>query len=307
MKRLTIRTMIALLALSFLPCAWTQATSGNNPATSDIPVLITAGDLLNITVYDSPDLSQDVRVEADGQVALNLLGPVKLAGMTAQQAGKWIGSEYKNRKLFNSAEVTVLIKENAAQGVSITGEVAHPGVYPLLTTRSVLDVVSLAGGLTEMADTRVTIKHRSGAEQTITVKLKSDEASASLDQNALVYPGDLVVVPRAGIVYVVGEVGVPHALPMHNNGKITVLEALAVAGAPAYTASGSAFLLHKTETGYATNQIRIGDMLKGKVADMEMANNDILYIPGSKWKHFAQNTNQMVQSAVGASMYHAIP
>jgi polysaccharide export outer membrane protein len=308
MKSLSFRLTIAILTSSLLmPTARTQAVGANSSVAAEPAVLISPGDLLDVSIYDSPDLAQQVRVEADGRVTLNLLGSVKLAGMTAQQAGDWMASEYRKRNYFNSAEVTVLIKENARQAVSITGEVAHPGVYPLLTTRSILDVVSLAGGLTDMADTRVTIKHRSGAEQRVTVKLKTDEAAAALDVDAIVYPGDLVIVPRAGIVYVMGEVGAPRAVVMHDNGKITVLEALAQAGAPAYTAAGTAFLLHKADSGYVTTQLHVNDMLRGRIPDLEMANNDILYVPPSKFKHMAQNTQSIVQSAVGASVYHAIP
>jgi polysaccharide biosynthesis/export protein len=307
MKEFTMKSVIVLLALVLIaPCTRAQ-TAGVNNQPAQVPVLITPGDLLTISVYDSPDLSQDVRVESGGEVTLNLLGSVRLAGMTAQQASKWIASEYRERKYFNAAEVSILIKENASQGVSVTGEVSHPGVYPMLATRSILDVISLAGGLTSIADTRVTIKHRSGTEERVTVKLKTDEGAAALDNNAIVYPGDLVVVPRAGMVYVMGEVGAPRAVYMQDNGGITVLKALAQAGTVAYTASSNAFLLHKSETGYATTRINLGDMLRGKQPDIEMANNDILFVPGSKMKHLAQNTQSLVSSAVSASVYHAIP
>lgn len=268
------------------------------------PLLISSGDLLEITVYDNNDLDQQVRVETGGFVNLNLLGPVKLGGMTAQQAGNWIATRYAEKKYFTNPQVTVLIKEYATQSVSVTGEVNHPGIYPLLTSRSVLDAISLAGGFTPLADTRVTIKHRSGDEERLTVNLKADEAGTELDENAVIYPGDLIVVPRAGVVYVLGDVGRPGGLTMQDNGKITVLQALAQSGGANYTASmNGAYLLHKTDAGYVTSRVKVGDMVRGRIPDLSLARNDILYIPPSKLKHAVQNTQDMLSSAAGAAVY----
>lgn len=274
----------------------------------DVPLAISDGDLLDITIYDNPDLSQEVRVETGGFVNLNLLGPAKLGGMTAQQAGDWMAARYSAKKYLINPQVTVLIKEYSTQGVSVTGEVNHPGVYPVLASRSALDAISLAGGFTPLADTRVTIKHRSGGEERVTVDLKADEAGVALDDNAIVYPGDLVVVPRAGVVYVMGDVGRPGGLVMQDNGRLTILQALAQAGGANYTASmNGAYLLHKTDAGYVTSRVKLGDMVRGKLTDLQMARNDILYVPPSKMKHLAQNTQDLVNSASGAAMYHVLP
>lgn len=304
--RFALATILAIATVLAGRCAFAQAAATGTG--QNVPILISPGDLLNIAVYDNPDLSQDVRVETGGFVNLNLLGPSKLGGLTAQQAGDWIAAHYVAKKYLVNPQITVLIKEYSSQGISVTGEVNHPGVYPLLATRSVLDAISLAGGFSTLADTNVTIKHRSGGEERVTVNLKADEASAELDQNAVVYPGDLVIVPRAGLVYVLGEVGRPGGLVMQDSGRMTLLQALAQSGGASYTASmNGAYLLHKTETGYVTTRIKVGDMVQGKLADMQMARNDILYIPPSRVKHFVQNTQDLVNSASGAAIYHAMP
>jgi polysaccharide export outer membrane protein len=272
------------------------------------PMLIAPGDLLDITVYDEPEMTQEVRVEEGGRVNLSLIGSTKLSGMTAQQAGEWIAGELTRRRFLLKAQVTVLVKEFATQGVSVTGEVSHPGVYPVLGTRTLLDVISLAGGLTSMADTRVTIKHRSGTDEQVTVKLKGDDAQSSLDQNLQVYPGDLIIVPRAGIVYVLGDVNRPGGFVMQDNGKITLLEALAQAGGANHTAAlNSSLLLHKGGAGYATDKIRVADLVRGRVADREMKPNDILFVPGSHLRYFAENSQGIASAVVGASVYHVIP
>jgi polysaccharide export outer membrane protein len=301
-----LASILSLVTMTVGQCAFAQAPSSGTE--QNVPILISPGDLLNISVYDNAELSQDVRVETGGFVNLNLLGPSKLAGMTAQQAGEWIAAQYVDKKYLNRPQVTVLIKEYSSQGVSVTGEVNHPGVYPLLAARSALDAISLAGGFTTLADTHVTIKHRSGAEDRVTISLKADEAGASLDENAVVYPGDLVVVPRAGVVYVLGDVGRPGGLVMQDSGRMTLLQALAQSGGANYTAAmNGAYLLHKTDSGYVTTRIKVGDMVQGKQGDMQMARNDILYIPTSKAKRFMENTRDIANTAAGAAIYHAMP
>lgn len=308
MNKVLIIGGICLLAFAVTGNAASGAENDKTAGSTGVPVLIAPGDLLSITVYDNPDMAQEVRVEAGGEVNLNLIGPVKLAGMTAQQAGEWIAGEYGKRKYLIKPQVTVLVKEYSTQGVSVTGEVTRPGVYPVLSTRGVLDVISLAGGLTSLADTRVTIKHRSGSEETVTVRLKADEPGAAITENAMVYPGDLVFVPRAGVVYVLGDVGRPGGILMQDNGKISLLQALAQAGGANFTAAmNSASLLRKKGTGYATTKVRLGDLVRGRQNDMELASNDILFVPSSRLKHLAEQTNSVVSSAVGASVYHVIP
>lgn len=277
-----------------------------NPQAAAVPVPIASGDLLEISVYDSPELTQKVRVEADGAVQLALIGPTKVAGLTALQAAEMIARELRVRNLLLHPQVNVLIDEYASQGVSVTGEVQHPGVYSVLGSRTLLDVISMAGGLTTSADTNITIRHRPGTEESISVNLKNDDAKKSIENNIQVYPGDLVVVPRAGIVYVLGDVGHPGGFTMQNSGKITLLQALAQAGGASRSASmNGATLLRKTADGYSKNQIRIGDLLRGRAPDVELYANDILFVPSSTLKSAAQSTQAIVTSLGSASVYAA--
>jgi polysaccharide export outer membrane protein len=271
-----------------------------------VPVPIASGDLLNVSVYDSPELTQKVRVEADGAVQLALIGPTKVAGLTALQAADMISHELQNHNILLHPQVNVLIEEYSSQGVSVTGEVQHPGVYSVLGSRTLLDVISMAGGLTGTADTNITIRRRSGTEENVSANLKSDDAKSSLANNVQVYPGDLVVVPKAGIVYVLGEVNRPGGFTMQNNGKITLLQALAQAGGTNRSASmNGATLLCKTADGYVRKQIRIGDLVRGRGEDVELHASDILYVPNSVLKTVGQSTQAIVTSLGSASVYAA--
>jgi polysaccharide export outer membrane protein len=271
------------------------------------PLKIAPGDLLHITVFDVPEMTQDVRIGAKGEAQLALIGNIDLAGLTGEEAADAIARELRNRKLLLSPQVNVLIKEFASQGVSVIGEVQHPGVFQVLGSRSLLDLLSMAGGLTNVADTRITIKRRRGSEQPITVKLKTDDAATSLNNNVQIYPGDLIVVPRAGIVYVLGDVNRPGGFVMQDSGKITLLQALAQAGGASKSASLSkAVLMRKNAQGYETTKLQVGKIQKGEAPDLDLHSNDILFVPNNRLKNALSGTQSVLSSIGSASIYAVI-
>jgi polysaccharide export outer membrane protein len=189
----------------------------------------------------------------------------------------------------------------------VIGEVQHPGVYQVLGARSVLDVISMAGGLNNVADTRITVKRRRGSEQTITVKLKTDDPDSSLTNNVQIYPGDLIVVPRAGIVYVLGDVNRPGGFVMQDSGKITLLQALAQAGGASKSASlNKAVLMRKNGQGYATTKLHVGKIEKGEAPDPELRPNDVLFVPNNRLKNALSGTQAMVTAIGSASIYAVV-
>jgi polysaccharide export outer membrane protein len=305
-----IGLVLALLAVSSPPARAQQSeVNGHGAPAKDVPVplKIAAGDLLHITVFDVPEMTQDVRIGAQGEAQLALIGNIELAGLTGEEAAQAIARELRSRKLLLSPQVNVLIKEFASQGVSVIGEVQHPGVYQVLGARSVLDVISMAGGLNNVADTRITVKRRRGSEQTITVKLKTDDPDSSLTNNVQIYPGDLIVVPRAGIVYVLGDVNRPGGFVMQDSGKITLLQALAQAGGASKSASlNKAVLMRKNGQGYATTKLHVGKIEKGEAPDPELRPNDVLFVPNNRLKNALSGTQAMVTAIGSASIYAVV-
>jgi polysaccharide export outer membrane protein len=188
------------------------------------------------------------------------------------------------------------------------GEVQHPGVYQVLGPRTLLDVVSMAGGLTNAADTRVTVKRRTGTEENVTVKLKNDDAQSSLSNDVQIYPGDLVLVPRAGIVYILGDVNKPGGFVMQDNGKITLLQALAQAGGASQTAAvNRAVLLRKNGDGYVkTTKLQVGKISRGQDGDVELHANDIVFVPNSRLKNAIRTTQSMAETIGSASIYGVV-
>jgi polysaccharide biosynthesis/export protein len=272
-----------------------------------VPVRIAPGDLLDISVFDAPELAQQVRIGADGKAELTLIGNTLLGGLTAQEAAQMIARELRDRNFLLRPQVNVLIKEFASQGASIMGEVQHPGVYPVLGPRTLLDVISMAGGLTNVADTRITVKRRTGAEENVTVKLKNDDVQTSLANDIQIYPGDLVLVPRAGIVYVLGAVNRPGGFVMQDNGKITLLQALAQAGGASTAAAVShAVLLRRNGEGYVASKLHVGKIALGKDEDRELHPNDIVFIPTNRLKNAVRDTQGMIAAVGSASIYAII-
>src|SRR5689334_24326530 len=149
-----VLTLMHIAVSSPIACVKQDHGKSQEPSTKEMPapLKIAPGDLLHITVFDVPEMTQDVRIGAKGEAQLALIGNIDLAGLTGEEAAEGIARELRNRKLLLSPQVNVLIKEFSSQGVSVIGEVQHPGVFQVLGSRSVLDLLSMAGGLTNVAD-----------------------------------------------------------------------------------------------------------------------------------------------------------
>lgn len=284
--------------------------NGQASSSKEMPgaLKIAPGDLLHITVFDVPEMTQDVRIGAGGEAQLALVGSIALAGLTGQEAEETIARELRDRKLLLRPQVNVLVKEFASQGVAVIGEVQHSGVYQVLGPRTLLDLISMAGGLTNAADTRITVKrHRATNDENIIAKLKADDPEASLANNIQIYPGDLILVPRAGIVYVLGDVNRPGGFVMQDSGKITLLQALAQAGGASKTASvDKAVLMRKNAQGYTATKLRVSRIERGENPDLELHANDILYIPNNRLKNVMTGTQSVISSLGSASIYAVV-
>jgi polysaccharide export outer membrane protein len=270
-------------------------------------LFIGPGDLLTINVFNVPELQQSVRVSDTGDAVLSLIGNMHLAGMTVAAAVAVLEDEYRNRKMLVDPHVTILVTEYATEGVSVLGEVAKPGVYPLLGPHSLLDIISAAGGLTASAGSTVSIRRRTGTEQV--VQLDANNPQKALAQDIELQPADTVVVARAAIVYVVGDVGKPGGFPMQNNGSLTVLQAVALASGVNKTASLShAKIIHRTPSGYVEADIHLPRLMQGKSPDIALAPEDIVFVPNSKLKSaVAGGFTSVVQAATTAVVYSVRP
>jgi polysaccharide export outer membrane protein len=283
--------------------------SGDNHAPLTGPsrarLVIGPGDLLTISVFNVPELQQTVRISDTGDAAVSLIGSMHLADMTVADAQAAIETQYRDRNLLIDPHVNILVTEYATEGVSVLGEVSKPGVYPLLGPHTLLDVISAAGGLTQLAGGSVSIRRRTGEEQV--VQLDANDPQRALAQDVELHPADMVVVARAAVVYVVGDVGKPGGFAMQNNGRLTLLQAIALAQGVNKTASLShSKVIHKDPSGtYTTADIHLALLLHGKEADIQLEPEDIVFIANSKLKSAAASGwTTAVQAASAAAIYH---
>jgi polysaccharide export outer membrane protein len=269
------------------------------------PAVISDGDMVDVAVFESPDLSTKVRVGEDGQVLLPLLGKVHIQGLTVGDASAVIRNRLIERRFVKDPRVTVSITEYATRGVSVLGEVKKPGIYTAMGSHRLNDYLSLAEGLTPQAGTRVAITHRLAPEETTVVRISRTGQENS--GNPLIEPGDTVVVSKAGQVYVVGDVVRPGQYLMDHDEQLTIVQALALAqGANRTALLKHSVIIRKTDAGRTKIPVDVQKVLTMQSTDLTLVDNDILFIPVSRAKRAVDRSIEaIVQTAVGAASYRS--
>jgi polysaccharide export outer membrane protein len=286
----------------------------------DVP--IGTGDLLHIEVFDVPELSRDVRVGDAGDISYPLI-PAKItaAGLTPFQLEQKMEQLLIENGLVTHPQVSVFVKEQNSQPVSVVGAVVKPMVYQVIRPTTLLEVLAGAGGITDDAGSFVIVTRSPAAPaariaaaligassngsvsasagapsandplgetpQIITIRLQNLLESGDSAYNILVYGGDVVSVPRAGIVYVTGAgVSQPGGYVLQSHGEqITVMKAVALAhGLTGFAKADNAVIMRANPvTGQRdVIPVRIKEIENQKTQDVAMKSNDVLYIPDNK-------------------------
>ena len=177
------------------------------------------------------------------------------------------------------------------------GEVSRPGVYSALGAQRLLDLIQTAGGLTSKAGRTVTVTHRDDPKHPTTLTLSNDPAKTA-ENNIEILAGDTIAVSKAGIIYVVGEVNRPGGFVMEDN-KITASQVLAMAYGPTRTATldGTKMIRHTPE-GLKDIRLPLKKVLEGKIADIDLQPDDIIWVPSSKTKEIAGTTASTVLNSL---------
>jgi polysaccharide export outer membrane protein len=267
-------------------------------------LLIGPGDELDIAVYGAPDLSEHTRVSGTGNISMALIGDVRVAGLSNSEAEGAIESQLRRNNIVNDPQVSVYVKEYTNSGISVAGEVVKPGFYSALGPHRLFDVLQAAGGPTDRAANKVVISHRD-QKDAVTFNISKDPAEMA-SSNIALQPGDTVLVPKAGIVYVLGEVTRPGGYVLNSTGGVTVLQVVAVAGGPTHLASaGKTRLLRRVQNGFQEEKIDVTKLLRGKARDVSVRDEDILFIPTSTMKS-ALNAGTLA-ATVGTAAIYRVP
>jgi polysaccharide export outer membrane protein len=177
-----------------------------------------AGDAVRITVFQQPDLTTETRVSERGTITVPLIGETKVAGLSATQAGSHIAEALKKGQYLKNPQVSVAVTTVRSQQVSVIGLVTRPGRYGLEDTNyKVADVIAAAGGFAPDGHPVVTVI-RDGKPHKVDI-LKASYALKN---------GDTVVVERAPVFYIYGEVSRSGAYRVEQN--MTVMQAIAAGG-----------------------------------------------------------------------------
>jgi polysaccharide export outer membrane protein len=266
-----------------------------------------AGDLLEVSVYNVPELTTKARIGSTGDVYLPLIDYVHVGDLTIEEAQGLIQKRLEDGGFVRGAHVTIFVDESASQGVTILGDVVKPGIYPALGNRKLYDLISAAGGFTATAGRKVSVIRQHSQVPPITVNLPRNLAD-DLQDNIEILPGDTISVPRAPVIYVVGDVGHPAGF-LVDNGSLTVLQALALAGGTNRTAKiGGARIIRKGPTGMTETRVPLKKMLEAKVPDVNLQADDILFVPLSGARVAAgTGFNAAITAATGLAIIAAHP
>jgi polysaccharide export outer membrane protein len=241
-------------------------------------------DLVEIRVFELPELQSVVRVKSDGAISLPLLGVLQIAGLTERALEARL-REILEARFVNDPHVSVVVREHESRKVSVVGAVAKPGAYVLLGERTLLQMILEAGGLTRDAGTEAVILREGGPgdKERIRVDLRRLMVQPDPTINIPIRPGDAINVPpdESIYIYVDGAVKNPGQIETRHSRPLTLLQAIIRAGGTTDAANARQVrVLRKTAAG-AREQLVV-DMKKirqGKMDDIYLQDGDIVVVP----------------------------
>lgn len=245
-------------------------------------------DLLQISVFEVPELNQKVRVAEDGSITLNLLGRIEIGGLTQESVVRKI-TELLQAKYVKNPQVTIFIEEYKSQQVAVIGAVETPGSYKVVGRKNLLQVLSDAGGLTDKAGNQLFVLREApdGGSTTITIDLDELVINGNQKFNIPIEPGDTITVPidREIRVFVSGQVTRPGPVTAKMSQGITLLQAIAGAGGLAQGAKPTAIMIKRVDKAGKETRLNVNlkDIIKGKKKDIKLQEGDVVHVPESFW------------------------
>lgn len=286
--------------------------------------MVGVGDVLQIRVVNEDDVSGQYQVNSAGNIELPLLSsPIHAAGDSTWELSTQVANALKTQGILRNPEVTIFITHSMSHNVTILGEVSRPGVYPIeKQDTTLLEALSMSGGLLTTAGPTVTITHHAEAPGIKNVSDTTKEPATGYETvdvhklmtgrdpalNVKVQPGDVISVSRGPIVYVVGAVTKPGAFEVQDGREgIAILQALALVGGTTSTAKMSkAVIVRQSDDGNKRDVVPVNlkKVMRGKGNAPLLEANDILFVPQSGFKAGMQKAGQVaVQAASDVAGY----
>jgi polysaccharide export outer membrane protein len=254
-------------------------------ATPGIPELTTTASAAagGITVGGAGSVA-GLKVDTKGQIQLPYLGTVVVAGLTTSEAAASLSKALVERGILADPQVSVALIDSPSRLITVLGEVMKPMPLPAYGHLRLLDAISACGGLTPMASHAVTVR-RLGVADPISIELGVDPKTATAG-NIPLLPGDTIIVPRVGNIFVVGEVKTSEVFPLSGNAPVTVMRAITLAGGLKYSAALSKARIYRTtaDNQHIAIMLDLKKLMNGKQQDVALLSEDVLYIPPSTIK-----------------------
>ncbi len=262
------------------------ALAAGTPHAGSPDYRIGSDDLLEVTLFDIEGKDGEprriaVRVSQSGSVTLPLIGQAPVGNKTPVQAEEELRQRY--RRFIHDPQITVFVKEYRSYRVSVVGYVEKPGVFEITGERTLLEVLSMAGGLNAKAGKTVQVsRRRDNRLETLLIDLDRLSHEAQMQLNLTMQPGDVVNVPKAGVVYIQGSVKKPGAYRLRE--AMTVTQALGAAGGPEEKLANLGGMKLFRRAGKGERQeiaIDIDAINAGQAEDVQLVENDIVVVPMS--------------------------
>lgn len=265
-------------------------------------IKIMPGDIISIATLGAPELTTTmmtspgdittpstaavggIKVDPKGQIELPYLGAVIIAGMTPSEAATYLDNALLKRGILVDPQVSVELMDSPTRLVTVLGEVQKPAPIPAFGHLRLLDAITACQGFTPFASHTITIR-RLGSSDPITIELGVDPKAANIG-NIPLLPGDTIIVPRVGNIFVVGEVRVSESFPLSSNTPITVMRAISMAGGLKYSAalSKARIIRNTADQQHIEIMLDLKKLMNGKQQDIAMISDDVLFIPANSFK-----------------------
>lgn len=243
-------------------------------------------DLLEIKVFDVEELSQTVRVGEDGSISLPLLGRLAIAGLTKGDLEQLLARLLSDRYVRNP-QVTVFVKEYESKKIAVSGAVKKPGTFEMLGQKTLLEMISMAGGLDVDPGKQIFIFRREndGPTRRIAIELERLVYQADPALNVTLMPNDIIYVPilEKVRIFVSGAVKSPNQYEVPRDEPVTVLKAITLAGGTTERAAEKRVQIIRTDAdgNRVTLLVNLRKVKRGKAEDPLLQKDDIVLVPES--------------------------
>jgi polysaccharide export outer membrane protein len=317
LARFVIAASIFVSALMFAQSLRAQTPTASNAPSPVEEYKIGPGDVLSITVTDAPEFGGKFRVTDSGVIQIIAVNdPVKAEDLSAIELSRAIEKALRDSKQLRNPKVNVFIDEYHGRQITVLGSVSKPAVYSLTKRTTVLEALSFAGGALPNSGNTVTIVRGPASAEAMNSTVGSVQIidvarltrGEDLNTNVEVRNGDVINVSPAQVVYVVGAVTKPGGYVLANpTDGVSVVQAVALAeGFKSLAATHSGLIIRQSTSAQARREIPVDvdSIMHGKITDLVLAPNDILFIPESNSKKTLKVLGDIAMATVnGIAIY----